>query len=150
MSSNANGSIFRVALPLIAALTLFGCNSNSDTFPQIANPPPFDYVDGEELRSNMHQLAFELQQLDLALVDSYDQQPSFQRRIIDSIQNIERIGGYIQNTDLSTRHPFLVDDMDRFLADVRRAKMDAERNTPRYYMAGRISGGCINCHSQNR
>ena len=150
MSSKANGSIFRVAIPLIAALTLFGCNANSDSFPQIANPPPFDYIDGEELRSNMHQLAFELQQLDMALLDAYVDRPSFQRQIVDSIQNIERIGGYIQNTDLSTRHPFLIDDMDRFLSDVRRAKMDAERNVPRYYMAGRISGGCINCHSQNR
>ena len=71
MSSKANGSIFRVAIPLIAALTLFGCNANSDSFPQTANPPPFDYIDGEELRSNMHQLAFELQQLDMALLDAY-------------------------------------------------------------------------------
>ena len=71
MSSKANGSIFRVAIPLIAALTLFGCSANSDSFPQIANPPPFDYIDGEELRSNMHQLAFELQQLDMALLDAY-------------------------------------------------------------------------------
>ncbi|MFT5844104.1 MAG: hypothetical protein ACI80L_002909, partial [Pseudohongiellaceae bacterium] len=23
---------------------------NSDEFPKIANPPPFDYVDGEQLR----------------------------------------------------------------------------------------------------
>ncbi|MDG2338138.1 MAG: hypothetical protein P8N94_09145 [Gammaproteobacteria bacterium] len=44
----------------------------------------------------------------------------------------------------------MIDDMDRFLSDVRRAKMDAERNVPRYYMAGRISRGCINSHSQNR
>ena len=45
-----------------------------------------------KLRSNMHQLAFELQQLDRALLDAYVDRPSFQRQIVDSIQNIERIG----------------------------------------------------------
>jgi hypothetical protein len=61
-----------------------------------------------KLRSNMHQLAFELQQLDRALPDAYVDRPSFQRQIADSIQNIERIGRYIQETDLAvTRNPVL-------------------------------------------
>ena len=150
MKSQTSKPAFRAVISLIAVLSLAGCNANSDAFPQIANPPPFDYVDGEELRSNMHQLAFELQQLDMALLDAYVDRPSFQRQIVNSIQNIERIGGYIQETDLAVRHPFLQDDMDRFLSDVSRARMDAERSVPRYYMAGRISGGCINCHSDNR
>ena len=150
MKSQTNKPILRIVVSLIAVFSLAGCNTNSDSFPQIANPPPFDYIDGEELRSGMHQLAFELQQLDMALLDAYVDRPSFQRQIVDSIQNIERIGGYIQETDLAVRHPFLQDDMDRFLSDVNRARMDAERSVPRYYMAGRISGGCINCHSANR
>lgn len=150
MKSQNSKSILRAVVPLAAIFALAGCGSNSDSFPQIANPPPFDYIDGENLRSNMHQLAFELQQLDMALLDAYIDRPSFQRQIVDSIENIERIGGYIQETDLAVRHPFLQDDMDRFLSDVRRAREDAERNVPRYYMAGRISGGCINCHSENR
>ncbi|GJM14190.1 MAG: hypothetical protein DHS20C12_25930 [Pseudohongiella sp.] len=150
MKSNTRKPVVRALLSVVAVFTLVGCNSSSDSFPQIANPPPFDYADGEELRSSMHQLAFELQQLDMALLDAYIDRPSFQRQIVESIQSIERIGGYIQETDLAVRHPFLQDDMDRFLSDVRRAREDAERNVPRYYMAGRISGGCINCHSENR
>lgn len=150
MKSQINKPVLRAVVSLIAVFSLAGCGANSDSFPQIANPPPFDYIDGENLRSNMHQLAFELQQLDMALLDAYVDRPSFQRQIVDSIQNIERIGGYLQDTDLAERHPFLQDDMDRFLSNVRRAREDAERNVPRYYMAGRISGGCINCHSENR
>jgi outer membrane murein-binding lipoprotein Lpp len=150
MKSQTNKRVLRAAVSLVAVFSLAGCSTNSDYFPQIANPPPFDYVDGEELRSNMHKLAFELQQLDMALVDAYVDRPSFQRQIVDSIKNIERIGGYIQETDLAVRHPFLQDDMDRFLSDVSRARRDAERSVPRYYMAGRISGGCINCHGENR
>jgi hypothetical protein len=40
----------------------------------------------------MHQPAFELKQLDMALLDAYVDRQSFPRQIVDSIQNIERIG----------------------------------------------------------
>ena len=55
----------------------------------------------------MHQLAFELQQLDMALLDAYVDRPSFQRQIVDSIQNIERIGSYIQEYRSEHQTPFL-------------------------------------------
>lgn len=150
MKTQIGAKLYRGIVSVFILFSLMACTSNSDTFPQIANPPPFDYIDGEELRSNMHRLAFELQKLDMSLVDAYVDRPSFQREIVDSIRNIERIGGLVRENDLTVRHPFLVDDMDRFLADVARARMDAERSTPRYYMAGRISGGCITCHRENR
>lgn len=137
-------------ISFVALLALLGCSNNPDSFPQIASPPPFDYIDGQELRSNMHQLAFELQKLDLALMTETDDSPNFQREIVDSLENIERIGGFLLEGDFSTRHPFLQDGMTRFLADASRARADAARTPPRFYMAGRISGGCITCHRDNR
>lgn len=91
----------------------------------------------------MHQIAFELQQLDMALLDTYVDRPSFQRQIEDSIQNIEFIGGYIQETEYISQSPFLQDDMDRFLSNVRRAKIKVQRDVPHYCMAGRVSGSYI-------
>ena len=150
MKTHFGSQLYRGVVSVLVLFSLAACNSNSDSFPQIASPPPFDYIDGEELRSGMHQLAFELQKLDTTLMQAYVDQPSFQREIVENIRNIERIAGYVQETDLAVRHPFLVDDMDRFLSDVRRAREDADRSVPRYYMAGRISGGCIGCHRENR
>tara|TARA_B110000444_G_scaffold246018_1_gene267104 strand:- start:2787 stop:3239 length:453 start_codon:yes stop_codon:yes gene_type:complete len=150
MKTQISRPALRAAVCLITVFTLAGCSTNSASFPGIANPPAFDYADGEQLRSSMHQLAFELQQLDMALLDAYVDRPSFQRQIVSSIQSIERIGSHVRETDLAIRHPFLRGDMDKFLSDMRRAKRDAERSVPRYYMAGRISGGCISCHNTNR
>ncbi len=149
-NSRSRPLMLRGAMALCMVFALGACNSYDGAFPAVANPPPFDYIDGEELRSGMHELAFQLQQLDMTLMTAYIDQPSFQRDIVDKIRNIERIGGHIAETGLSVRHPFLLDDMDRFLDDVRRARMDAERSVPRYYMAGRISGGCVTCHRANR
>ena len=150
LNTQSRPLLLRGTTALCMLFALGGCSSYDGEFPAVANPPPFDYIDGEELRSGMHELAFQLQQLDMTLMTAYIDQPSFQRDIVDKIRNIERIGGHIAETDLSVRHPFLLDDMDRFLEDVRRARMDAERSVPRYYMAGRISGGCVTCHRANR
>lgn len=137
-------------LLLIAATSLLACSTNGDSFPRIAAPPAFDYINGEELRSRMHQLAFEVQQLDLSLANEYDDRPDFQRDVVRSLQNIERIAGLLQSGEIPANHPFLRDDMRRFLGDVRKARTDASMGSPRYFMAGRILGACVNCHQQNR
>lgn len=68
---------------------------------------------------------------------------------MDSLENIERIGGLLHDGDMSMRHVFLRDDMENFLLTVRTARMGAEANPPRYYQAGRVSGACLNCHRIN-
>jgi len=150
MSNRSFTKLSRFFFSATVMIFLAGCSNNPNSFPQIASPPPFDYADGDELRTNMHQLAFELQKLDLSLMMGQDENQTYQQEIIDSLQNIERIGGYLRSGDMSTTHRFLRDGMDSFLADVGRAERDASRGTPRYYMAGRISGGCINCHRDSR
>lgn len=150
MIARANKSIRVTAVAFVAAIFMTTCTSTSDEFPPIANPPAFDYADGEELRSAMHQLAFELQQLDSSLGSVFGETPNFRQQVVDSLRDIERIASDIRTDDLAIRHPFLMDDMQRFLSDVERAISDASRNSPRYYMAGKISGGCTNCHNQNR
>ncbi|NKB32745.1 MAG: hypothetical protein GKR91_06570 [Pseudomonadales bacterium] len=127
-------------------LSLIVACSSGGGFPQIANPPPFDYADGEELRSRMHQLAFELQELDLLMYAEDNRDARFQQQVVSSLEDIERLGGLLRQTDLSTRHRFMLDDMTRFLSTISRARQSAERNPPGYYQAGRVSGACVNCH----
>ncbi|MBT5074864.1 MAG: hypothetical protein HOJ34_00280 [Kordiimonadaceae bacterium] len=110
----------------------------------MADAPPFDYVDGADLRSRMHQLAFALQGLDRDLAIEYDEREPVQQSIVDTLDDIERIGQTLQSGDLNSKHPFLLDAMAKFLSDVGRAKWDAEHD--RYYMAGRITGACVSCH----
>ncbi len=131
---------------LIASFTLISCNSNVVTPTHIANPPPFDYSDGEELRSRMHQLAIELQRLDNTLSSEIDKRNTVQATVIESLRNIERIAKDLQTGDISSKHQFLMNDMDKFLNYIKKAQWDAARKTPRYYMAGRIIGACVNCH----
>ena len=98
----------------------------------------------------MHQLAFELQQLDLAMLADDYRDGVFQQQVVVHLENIERLGGQLRQEDLATRHRWLLDDMTTFLGDVQRARRNAEANPPRYYLAGRVSGACVNCHDTVR
>lgn len=134
---------------VLAVLTACGSNGGGDRFPGIANPPAFDYADGAELRSQMHRMAFELQQLDLALAAETSEREIDRGRqdvIVNHLQDIERIGSELREGDMSTSHTFLRNDMASFLSTVSRARRAAEDNPPSYYMAGRVSGACVNCH----
>lgn len=143
--------MFFRALFAVSVLALTAaCSGGSAGFPQIANPPGFDYADGAELRSRMHQLAFQLQQLDMALASQEERNAGLRDEVISSLRNIERIGNELRDGDLSTTHTFLQRDMANFLTTVSRAQMGAEANPPRYYYAGRVSGSCVNCHQVNQ
>lgn len=131
-------------------LGLASCGASDTGFPPIGNPPAFDYADGDELRSTMHRLAFELQQLDLAMIGEDYRDTMFQQQIVNHLENIERFGADLRQGDLASRHQFLLSGMNDFLNNVERARMNAEANPPRYYLAGRVSGSCVNCHDTVR
>jgi hypothetical protein len=140
---------------LLALAILSGCSNSGggSDFPGIGNPPDFDYAGGAELRSQMHRLAFELQQLDMALVaetSGMETDRGTQDEIVSHLRDIERIGNDLREGDMSTSHSFLRNDMGNFLSTVNRARRAAENNPPGYYMAGRVSGACVNCHQIRR
>ena len=138
----------QIFVMFIAALVLASCNgNNADNFPQVASPPPFDYLDGEELRSGMHQLAFTMLRLDRALSDDEEMEPGDQEEIVSNLQDIKLIAEGLQDGDIRSTHPYLAVEMYRFLNDVDQALWQASLRTPRYYMAGRVSGACVACHS---
>ncbi len=138
-------------LVLAALFVLASCTSegNSDSFPQVASPPPFDFPDGENLRSGMHQLAFAMLRLDRELAKEEEIEQIDQREVVENLQRIKEIAEELQEGDIRSAHPYLAADMFRFLNDVDQALWQASLRSPRYYMAGRVSGACVACHDSN-
>ncbi len=149
MNSATLKVLCRSTLAVIALAAIGACSSGNGGFPQIANPPPFDFVDGAQLRSRMHQLAFEVQRLDVALMAGEQNDTYMQSSIVESLRNIERLANVIRDDELSVRHTFLQDDMARFISTVNRARMSAEGSSPRFSEAARVTGACVNCHQIN-
>ncbi|MGM0633871.1 MAG: hypothetical protein ACQETO_11960 [Pseudomonadota bacterium] len=137
----------QVLCTLLALAWLSGCNSSGTGAPDTTEPPPFEYAEGIEFRTEMHRLAFALQELDLELrMRETEDDPFTQEEVIRNLGEIERIASELREDEMSTSHTSLRGEMASFLDTVARARTAAERNPPEYYMAGRVTGGCITCH----
>lgn len=139
----------RGVLMFCVGLGLASCSDFAAAVRQVTYPPDFVYVTGDELRSNMDQLAFQLSELDAELAQEEFSQPD-QREVVSILREIERISSGLQAGEAGASHPFLANDMQIFVGSVQRARMAASLDTPQYYLAGRVSGACMNCHRINR
>ena len=135
---------------LLTILAFTGCSNLPALVRKVTYPPDFKYVSTDELRSRMSQMAFQLQLLDHALEESNIGQPDQQQNVLSALRNIERIGSSLQAGEEGSNHPFLQDYMNDFVNDVGQARSAASLIPPSYYYAGRIAGGCVNCHKVNR
>lgn len=131
------------------AMVMAGCSDIASAVRQVTYPPDFTYVSGAELRSQMDWLAYQMTLLDEALeVDepgTVDQQ-----KVVSTLREIELLSAELRAGNVGASHGFLADDMPHFVNTVSRARMAAALSPPRYYLAGRISGACLNCHKRNR
>ncbi len=143
-------AIFRLLFLALTVLVSNGCSDLASTVRKITYPPDFKYVSGQELRSNMHQLAFQLQQLDQALTEDDALHADQQRQVLETLRSIETISSRLLAGEAGSNHPFLYDHMSDFVNDVSQARNAASLDPPRYYLAGRVSGSCANCHQINR
>ncbi len=142
--------IVYIILLVSAAISISACSNTAAVIRKVTYPPDFKYVSGQELRSYMSQLAFQLQQLDLSLAESNTVQPARQQEVIDILGRIETIGEKLQAGEAGSNHPFLQDYMGNFVNDISHARIAASLNPPIYYLAGRVTGSCTNCHKINR
>lgn len=139
------------AFLFIALFLLSSCSDMAALARRVTYPPDFTYVSGQELRSRMDQLAYQLQLLDQALVvESNLNQQVRQQEVVSILGTIERIGTNLQAGESGSNHPFLEDHMADFVINVSQARSAAIMDPPSYYLAGRVAGGCVNCHRVNR
>lgn len=129
---------------------LSGCSDVAPVVREFTYPPDFKYVSGQALRSSMDQLAYQLQLLDEALTHDASQPHMQQQQVLRALDNIERVGANLQTSDAGSTHPFLNTYMNDFRSGVRKARDTASTEPPNYYLAGKIAGGCVNCHKVNR
>jgi hypothetical protein len=95
--------------------------------------------------------------LDQALIKQYDQDghptvdaESQRQKVLSALQNMATIASKLKAGDAGANHPFMQDHMQDFVAKIDKARVAASFEQPRYYFAGKISGGCTSCHKVNR
>ncbi len=148
--------IMLIVAPCI--LLIAGCSSQfAASMRKVTYPPDFDYVEQAKLRSDMGRLAQQMRLLDQALIKQYDQDDhptvdaeSQRQKVLSALQSMGTIASKLKAGDAGANHPFMQDYMQDFVAKIDKARVAASFEQPRYYFAGKISGGCTSCHKVNR
>ncbi|WJG10354.1 hypothetical protein [Aliiglaciecola sp. LCG003] len=147
--------LLTICFLLVGLCSIVGCsNQLSESIRKVTYPPEFKYVEPAELRSNMARLAQQMRILDSALALNTEEQLNGaelqQEQVMTALHNIERIASKLQAGDAGASHPFLQDFMRDFVSKVDEARVAASLQEPRFYFAGKLAGGCVNCHKINR
>jgi hypothetical protein len=144
-----------IVVVIIVSLAIVSCSSQfTESMRKVTYPPGFKYVQPSELRSDMDKLAQQMLLLDEALnnADKPTQDGTKVQRqlVLQVLQNMGRTASKLIEGEAGGNHPFMQDHMQGFVAKIDKARTAASLKEPNYYYAGKVSGGCINCHKVNR
>jgi hypothetical protein len=150
---------FMLASACIFTLLLSACSTEfSESVRKLTYPPDFNYTKSEDVRSEMHALAQQMLLLEGALDfapddASTDIQVSTEEKrmqVLNALEGMLSAASKLQEGDQGGNHPFLQDHLNDFVSKISKAKNAASLAEPNYYYAGKVSGGCTNCHAINR
>jgi hypothetical protein len=140
---------------VMGSSTLVGCSSQlAESMRKYTYPPGFKYIQPSELRSDMAKLAQQMLLLDEALVTPHEKTQEGaegqRQQVLLVLKNMESTASTLIEGETGGNHPFIQEHMQEFIAKVDKARAAASLQEPSYYYAGKVSGGCTNCHKVNR
>jgi hypothetical protein len=122
-------------------------NGVLDTVRKVTYPPDFNYISEQELSSTMQTFAWYT-----TLLDNYLRDPSRVSRdqLLESIrilEKMEKLSLKLGTETLTSNHDFVSFNIDAFRNSIIEARKGLQQSPPNYYLAGAVSGYCLNCHS---
>jgi hypothetical protein len=144
-----------VFIAAISSIVLAGCSSQfAASMRKVTYAPDFKYTEQTVLRSDMGKLAQQMSLLEQALIEPYGETPAdieLQReQVLTSLRSMAAIASRLKTGSEGANHPFMEDYMQDFTSKIDKARVAASLAQPRYYFAGKVSGGCTSCHQVNR
>jgi hypothetical protein len=110
-------------------------------------PPTFTYISDEQLRSTMWKLADHASQLDRLMRASHDGGEALRAQVIWQLTEMDRAAAALGPTGWPTNHPRVSRNVETFRREVEAARHAAELEPPNYFLAGSVSGACVQCHA---
>lgn len=155
ITMNKSSVFWTAGIVVVVSLTIAGCSSKfAESMRKITYPPGFKYTEPAELRSDMARLSQQMLLLDKALIKGYeptqDGAKDQRQQVLQALQNMGRTAAKLITGEAGGNHPFMQDHMQDFVAAIDQARAAAALQEPNYYFAGKVSGGCTNCHKVNR
>jgi hypothetical protein len=135
----------RLILIIVLAVHLSGCSDLARWVRQYTYPPEFRYVERDEVRGTMRELARHARQVDhLMLVEDAPQE--HRGEIIEHLRAMEQAAEKLDQSGWSTNHPKVEMNLPTFRRDLKFAREAIEREPPNYLLTATVTGACVLCH----
>lgn len=136
---------YRLLLSALIALELSGCADFARSVRQFTYPPEFRYLERDEVRSTMRELAFHSRELN-HLMQSSDGPQVARTEIIMHLRAMEQAAEKLAQSSGPTNHPLLDMNLPSLRRDIKFAREAIEREPPNFLIAGPVTGACVYCH----
>jgi hypothetical protein len=112
-------------------------------------PPSFNYISAEQMQSTMWQLADHAAKLDRLMRTSGDGDEALRAQVIWRLAEMERVALALGPGDWPSNHPRVSRNVESFRSELESARRAAELDPPSYFLAGSVSGACVQCHADD-
>ncbi len=130
---------------ILIALQLFGCTDVARWVRQYTYPPEFRYIERDDVRATMRELAAHARELN-QLIKASDGPKAQRSEIITHLRAMEQAAEKLDQSGWPTNHPLIDMNLPSFRRDLRLAREAVEREPPNFLLAGPVTGACIYCH----
>ena len=135
---------YRLMLAMLIAVQMSGCSIWPVGAP-VHLSSEFRYVQRDEVRATMRQLAVHSRQLDDLMLQ--DEAPLKHRgEIIEHLRAMESAAVKLEQSGFSTNHPKIDTNLPTFRSDLKLAREAIEREPPNFLLAALVRGACDSCH----
>jgi len=136
---------YRLLFTALMMLQLTGCADFARWVRQYTYPSEFRYVERDDVRSAMRQLAFHSRELN-QLIQSDDASEQRRSEILVHLRAMEAAAEKLDQSGWPTNHPMIEMNLPKFRRDLKFAREAIEREPPNYPFVGPVTGACIYCH----
>lgn len=143
--------IHRVFFIIILIFLLSGCQKGVlETVRKATYPPDFNYISKEKLTDTMQSFAWYTTLLDNTLRNTSSVTRDQRLSAITILEKMEKLSLDLGNEELTSNHDIVSFNIDQFRQRIIIARKGLLQNPPNYYLAGSVSGYCLNCHAINK
>jgi hypothetical protein len=135
-------------LILIIVIGCFaGCADVARWTRQYTYPSDFRYIERDQLRSTMGQLARHVREIDEHMQTPTDP-AQLRKDILEHLDGMDAAVRSLNATGWPSNHARIDMNLSRFQRDIRLARQGVEQEPPNYTLTYSVTGACVYCHDR--
>jgi hypothetical protein len=136
---------FRTILAILLVGQLLGCSDLARWLRNYTYPPEFRYVERDEVRATMRELAAHAREVN-RLMHQEDTPQAHRSEIIAHLRAMENAAARLDQSGWSTNHPKVDMNLPAFRRDLKFAREAIEHEPANFLLATPVTGACVACH----